>query len=70
VHGEGPSCRSVGNETPLPREDLVTRYGDAARYMAEFTESLDATIDAGFLLELDRQRILDAQAPKAAELLG
>jgi hypothetical protein len=70
VHGPPPRCRSAGNETPLAHDVLVSRYGDAIRYMAEFTESLDATIEAGFLLELDRQRVLDAQTPRAAELFG
>ena len=70
VHGPPPTCMSVGNETPLPKSDLVARYGDATKYMAEFTESLDETIDAGYLLELDRQAILDAQTQKAKAQFG
>lgn len=71
VHsGPGPTCLQVGNETPLPTSAVVQKYGDATRYMAEFTTSLDATIDAGYLLDLDRQAILDATRQKAAERFG
>jgi hypothetical protein len=68
VHQPGTSCRSVGVETPLPKDELVRRYVDALGYMAEFTKSLDETIDAGYLLELDRRRILDTQTQRANEL--
>ena len=34
-------------------------------YLAEFTRSLDATIDTGFLLEDDRAELLAAQTAKA-----
>jgi hypothetical protein len=36
--------------------------GGAADYLKEFTQSLDATIDEGFLLAADRQEILDLAA--------
>jgi hypothetical protein len=70
VHQPATSCRSVGVETPLPKAELVERYVDALGYMAEFTKSLDDTIDAGYLLEIDRQRILDTQNQRAKELFG
>jgi hypothetical protein len=54
----------------LGADVLAERYGDAAQYMKEFTKSLDATIEAGFLLELDRQAILDAQQLRANEAFG
>ncbi|ORW32515.1 hypothetical protein AWB91_11245 [Mycobacterium paraense] len=61
----GPLCALAGRETPLPREVLTGRYGDAHTYLAEFTISLDETIRAGFLLEDDRAAILDAHTAKA-----
>jgi hypothetical protein len=70
VHQPGTSCRSVGVETPLPKDELVRRYVDVVGYMAEFTKSLDDTIDAGYLLELDRQRILEEQQARASELFA
>ena len=61
----GPLCMLAGRETPLPYEVLAGRYGDVQTYLAEFTISLDATIQAGFLLEDDRAAILEAQTAKA-----
>jgi hypothetical protein len=68
VHGPPPRCRSAGNEIALPKDQLVKRYGDVAGHLAQFTTSLDRTIKAKFLLQLDRQRILDAQKARAEEL--
>jgi hypothetical protein len=61
----GPLCMLAGRETPLPYEVLAGRYGDVQTYLAEFTISLDATIQAGYLLEEDRAAILPAQIAKA-----
>jgi Alpha/beta hydrolase domain len=61
----GPLCMLAGRETPLPYEVLAGRYGDVQTYLAEFTISLDATIQAGYLLEDDRNEILQAQTAKA-----
>jgi hypothetical protein len=61
----GPLCMLAGRETPLPYEVLAGRYGDVQTYLAEFTISLDATIQAGFLLADDRDEILAAQSAKA-----
>ena len=71
VHsGPAPTCKQVGNETPFTKDELVKLYGDTETYLEKFTKSLDATIKARFLLPLDRQRILDAQRARAAELFG
>jgi hypothetical protein len=71
VHsGPAPTCKQVGVETPLSLGVLEELYGDAAGYMKAFTKSLDATIKAGFLLELDRQAILDAQEIRANDGFG
>jgi hypothetical protein len=71
VHsGPAPTCKQVGNETPFAKDVLVKLYGDADAYLEAFTKSLDATIKARYLLPLDRQRLLDAQRARAAELFG
>jgi hypothetical protein len=68
VHtGPGPFCILSGNETSLGAEVLERLYGDEDGYMEAFTASLDETIDAGFLLQLDRQPILDVQRARANE---
>jgi Alpha/beta hydrolase domain len=61
----GPLCMLAGREMPLPYEVLTGRYGDVQTYLAEFTISLDVTIQAGYLLEEDRAPILQAQIAKA-----
>lgn len=71
VHAQGgPLCLLGGNETPLPPDVLAQRYPSLDTYMAEFMQSLDATIDAGFLRQEDRRAILDDARAKAAESLG
>jgi hypothetical protein len=71
VHsGPGGLCKLRGNETPLAADVMTERYGDAAQYMKDFTKSLDRTIDAGFLLELDREAILEAQEIRANAAFG
>jgi hypothetical protein len=62
----GPLCKLAGREELLAYQVLVDRYGDMETYLAEFTRSLDATIDAGFLLDEDRAALLEAQTAKAA----
>ena len=62
VHSRpGPLCNLRGIETLLTADVLIERYGDVEQYMEEFTKSLDVTIKAGFLLELDRALILEEQ---------
>jgi len=66
VHsGPAPTCKLTGNETPLGADVLEQLYGDADGYMEAFTASLDETIEAGFLLELDRAEILQAERVRA-----
>jgi hypothetical protein len=67
--GSGLTCAFVGTETALPADVLASRYGDVETYIEQFTESLDATIEAGYLLEADRARILEDAAAKAKALL-
>ncbi|MBV8788524.1 MAG: hypothetical protein JOZ00_17780 [Mycobacterium sp.] len=61
----GPLCKLAGREVALPYEVLSGRYGGVETYLAEFTISLDAAIDAGFLLADDRAALLEAQTAKA-----
>jgi hypothetical protein len=59
------SCWQTGNETVLPAATLKQLYGDAQGYMTKFTTALDSAIKKGYLLEIDRQAILDLQQAKA-----
>jgi hypothetical protein len=65
----GVFCVFAGKETPLAADVLADLYGDADTYVDEFTESFDATIDAGFVLKMDRAEALDAATEKAESLL-
>jgi Alpha/beta hydrolase domain len=69
LSGEGPAGHQlswlVGQTVPLPEDELVRRYGDRQGYLDAFTESLDATIAAGFVLPEDREALL-GQAAGAA----
>jgi hypothetical protein len=67
--GSGLACAFSGTETPIPPDQLATRYGDAEAYLDQFTDDLDETIEAGFLLEADRADILEDAAEKAQALL-
>ena len=70
VHSTGGAkCLMAGRETPLPADVLRSLHGDADAYMERFTERLDGTIAAGFLLEEDRAGLLSAQAARAYEVL-
>lgn len=63
----GPLCKLAGREVPLPPEVLSERYGDVDAYLVEFSASLDATVQAGFLLADDRAELLRAHTLKAHE---
>jgi hypothetical protein len=66
VHtGPGPFCILSGNETSLGVDVPKQLYGAADKYVREFTASLDDTIKAGYLLEVDRQQIFDTHGPLA-----
>ena len=63
----GPLCKLAGREVLLPVQVLSERYGDVDTYLAEFTASLDATVQAGFLWAGDRAELLHAQTLKARD---
>lgn len=60
---ESPMSFLFGSGELFDAETLRTLYpGGRADYLDRFTTSLDATIDAGFLVSADRQEILDIAA--------
>jgi Alpha/beta hydrolase domain len=61
----GPLAQLAGREIVLSPEDLLSRYRTAQAYLTEFGASLDATVNAGFLLDLDREAILQTATAKA-----
>jgi Alpha/beta hydrolase domain len=63
----GPRCVLAGRETTMAPTELTARYGDAGAYLEAFAANLDATINAGFLLEQDRAGLLGAQQAKAEQ---
>lgn len=63
LSGEGPAGADgpgwlAGSTVPLPAAELISRYGDAAGYLAAYSASLDAAIEAGFLLPEHRAELL------------
>jgi hypothetical protein len=68
--GSPGTCWQIGNETPLPAASLLQLYGNAQGYMTEFTHALDSAIKKGYLLQQNRQAILDAQQGKANAAFG
>ena len=68
--GPGPLCKLAGIEEPLDPAMLRERYGTVDEYMDRFAEQLDDTIEAGFLLEGDREALLQLQQDKATAALG
>ena len=63
----GPLCKLAGREVPLSAQVLGDRYGDVDTYLAEFSASLDAIVQAGFLWAGDRAELLHAQTLKARD---
>ncbi|HEY6533443.1 MAG TPA: alpha/beta hydrolase domain-containing protein [Acidimicrobiales bacterium] len=63
--GPNPSiiCLLLGSTSPLPPERLAELHESRADYLERFDASLDQAIDAGFVLEEDRQELLDMAQP-------
>ena len=71
VHSRpGALCKIAGREEPLPASTLSARYDDAQDYLDAFTQSLDATIEAGHLTAGDREAILEEAQATADDRLG
>ncbi len=66
----GALCALAGRETPLAPDVLHTRYADLDEYLARFTESLDDSIDEGFLPAADRAALIDLATSRAEELFA
>jgi hypothetical protein len=57
-------CLLMGSTRPLPPERIAERYPDRAAYEDEFRRAADATVAAGFVLDDDRQALLDEAQPE------
>jgi hypothetical protein len=56
-------CTLMGSTVPLPADRLAELYPSADDYLAAYTEAADAAIEAGFVLEDDREALLDDADP-------
>jgi hypothetical protein len=60
---EGLMCILMGSTTPLPDERISELYESADDYLAEYEAAADAVIEAGFVLEEDRDALIDYAQP-------
>jgi hypothetical protein len=56
-------CLLLGSTTPFDEAKLADLYPSADEYVDAYTEAADAAIDAGFVLEDDREALLDDADP-------
>jgi len=56
-------CLLLGSTTPMTPEQLAARYSSADDYLAAYEEATDAVVEAGFVLEDDREAMLDEADP-------
>lgn len=56
--GEG-LCALFGSTVAFAPEELQARYGTKDDYLAQIDDALDRAVDAGFLLDADRETALD-----------
>ena len=69
--GASVICMLLGSTTPLPPERIVARYPSAEAYLDEYREAADATVEAGFVLDDDREAVLaDADPDAVSASLG
>lgn len=63
----GPSndvaCLLAGTTISMSPNDLAEQYGSSETYLAEYEASADEAIAAGFVLEEDREALLDMAQP-------
>jgi len=59
VAGSTIACMLFGSTKPLSDERLAELYASPAAYMDAYTTAADAAIAGGFVLEADRQALLD-----------
>ena len=60
-------CLLLGSTRPLPPERLAAEYDSAEDYLERYEAAADAAIDAGFVLEEERQALLDAARPELVD---
>ncbi len=58
-------CILLGSTTPLPAERLAALYPSRADYVQRYAAAADSVIDAGFVLEADRDALLGFADPTA-----
>jgi hypothetical protein len=56
-------CLLLGSTLPIPAEDLAALYTDGDDYLEQYTAATEVGIEAGFLLEDDREEILEGADP-------
>lgn len=56
-------CLLLGSTEPLAEERLAELYESPEDYLAQYEAATDAAIEAGFVLEADRQAVLDDAKP-------
>ena len=60
----GVICLLLGSTKPLPPERLAALYPSRDDYLEAYEDATDDAIGAGFLLEEDREAVLDAAEPE------
>jgi Alpha/beta hydrolase domain len=66
VHADsGGLFMLTGDEIPLSHDVVVQKYQTLESYLQQFNDALDATIEAGDLLSIDRDELLASQEVKA-----
>jgi hypothetical protein len=56
--GGSVACTLFGSTTPLPLERIAALYASPEAYLEAYTQAADAAIEAGFVLEEDRDALL------------
>ncbi len=64
AEGGSVACLMAGTTIPIPEADLADRYGNADDYLERFEAATDAVIEAGFVLEADRDEMLAEAQPE------
>jgi hypothetical protein len=61
--GSSVICLLLGSTLPIPEDQLASLYADADEYEQAYEQATDAAIEAGFILEDDRDQVLDRAQP-------
>ena len=63
-------CLLLGSTRPLPPERLASAYESEDDYLEQYAAAADEAIAAGFVLEEDREALLDAAKPELLSAAG